>query len=96
MTAVTDVSVESDPVATPRVPILLHVRIVHRVRGTRKRPRANPKRTQRELWGFAPRLYWVLYRKNISPEKPDSFLLCQQARPGVKRKFSLPGIEPGT
>ena len=67
MTAVTDVSVESDPVATPRVPILLRVCIVYRVRGTRKRTRANPKGTQQEPMGFAPGLKWVLYRSKISP-----------------------------
>ena len=38
--------------------------------------------------------YWVLYRRNISPVKPDSFFLCQQAEPESGKRSPCRGSNP--
>ena len=53
-----------------------------RLRRCNERTRKNSGR----FLGYAPRLIWVRYRKNISPDQPESSFLCQQA--GLKSKRS--------
>ena len=83
---------ESSGVRTDFFPERLHNSVWESQQGRlNEQSRENSARTL----GFAPRLQWVQYRKNILPEKPEKLLLCQQALARSQKKFSLPGIKPG-
>ena len=62
-----------------------------RLRRCNERTRKNSGRSL----GYAPRLSWVQYRKNISPEQPESSFLCQQAGLKSKRSSLCWGLNPG-